>query len=215
MLTIHGRATSSNVQAVMWLVGELRLPYERIDRGHLHGGLEDPGFRALTPHGLVPVLEDDGQAVWESCAINRYLAARYGRGTSFWPEDAGARAKTDMWAEWAKTTLCPAFTGPIFWARVRTAARDRNEAALTASIDRFETALRLLEDQLGANAYVAGDAISLADIVVGHLLFRYFDIDIPRATFPVVRAYYDRLSARPAYREHVMVSYDPLRVEDA
>ena len=57
--------------------------------------------------------------------------------------------------------------------------------------------------------------IGLADIVCGHVLYRYFDIDIPRRDFPLVRAYYDRLTERPAFRDHVMVSYEALRAEGA
>ena len=215
MITIWGRATSSNVQAVMWLVGELDLAHERIDKGHVHGGLDDPGFRAMNPMGLIPVMRDGDLTLFESCAINRYLAARYGAGSGFWPDGPAVRATADMWAEWGKTTLCPAFTAPIFWSRVRTAAKDRDEAALTAAIDRFEGLLALVEARLGASDWVSGGRIGLADVMVGHLLFRYFDIDIPRRAFPRVEALYERYRVRPAYRAHVMTSYEPLRVAGA
>jgi glutathione S-transferase len=215
MLTIHGRATSSNVQLVMWAVGELDLPHERLDVGHVHGGTDTPAFRAMNPRGLVPVLCDGDLEVWESCAILRYLAARYGDGGAFWPADPASRARVDMWAEWGKNELSQAFTVPIFWSRVRTAARDRDAAALTAAIARFETHLDLLEAQLDGRAYVTGDLLSVADIVIGHLLFRWFDIDVPRRPRTNISAYYQRLVARPAYRRHVMVDYDALRVEGA
>ena len=214
MITVYGRATSSNVQAVMWGVGELGLAFRRLDYGHVHGGLDTPAFRALNPHGLVPVVQDGDVVVWESCAILRYLAARYGDGGAFWPADPAARARVDMWAEWAKTTFLPDFTGPIFWARVRTPAAQRDEAALTRAVARFETRLDALEAQLGGQAYLCG-AFSLADIVAGHVLYRWFTIDVPRRPRPAVEAYYQRLTGRPAFREHVMVSYDSLRVEGA
>lgn len=215
MLTVYGRATSSNVQAVMWGIGELGLAFERLDYGHIHGGLDTPEYRALNPHGLVPVLRDGDLVIWESCAILRYLAGRYGDGGAFWPVDPAARSQVDMWAEWAKVELSRAFTEPIFWSRVRTSAADRDEAALRAAIQWFEALLTVLEQQLNGRAYVTGAALCLADIVIGHLLFRYFDIDIPRADLPHVRAYYDRLTLRPAYQTHVMVSYDMLRAEEA
>ena len=60
-----------------------------------------------------------------------------------------------------------------------------------------------------------GDSLTLADVVIGHLLFRWFTMDIPRAANPVVEAYYHRLTERRAYRDHVMVSYDVLRAEGA
>ncbi|MEX0338300.1 MAG: glutathione S-transferase N-terminal domain-containing protein, partial [Arenibacterium sp.] len=58
MLTVYGRATSSNVQLVMWAIGELGLAHDRLDFGHLHGGLDTETFRALNPHGKIPVLRD-------------------------------------------------------------------------------------------------------------------------------------------------------------
>lgn len=215
MLTVYGRATSSNVQAVMWGLAELGLSADRLDYGHVYGGTDSPEFRAMSPHGLVPVLKDGDTAIWESCAIMRYLAARYGDGGEFWPADPVARAKVDMWAEWSKLTLSAQFTMPIFWSRVRTGAKDRDEAALGRAIKKYEASLQVLAHQLDLHDYVAGESFSLADVVVGHLMFRYFDIDIPRNAPPQVQAYYDRLIMRPAFREHVMVDYSPLTHPEA
>ena len=134
MLTIYGRATSSNVQLVMWAVGELGLEHSRLDYGHVHGGTDTPEFRAMNPRGRVPVLKDGDLIVWESCAILRYLAAQYGGGGAFWPADPAKRAGVDMWAEFGKNEMAQGFTGPIFWPRVRTAAKDRNEGALRDAI---------------------------------------------------------------------------------
>jgi len=164
---------------------------------------------------LVPTIRDGDLVLWESCAILRYLAAKYGDGGAFWPADPVARARIDMWAEWGKVNFARDFTVPIFWSRVRTAAADRDEAALVVALAKFDGYLGKLETQLGDNPYVAGADISLADIVISHVLFRYFDIDIPRTSRPAIDAYYKRLKARPAFREHVMVSYQDLRAEGA
>ncbi len=215
MLTVYGRATSSNVQVVMWALAELGLPHERLDYGHAHGGLDTDAFAALNPHRKIPVLRDGDLTVWESAAILRYLAARYGDGGAFWPADPAARARVDKWAEWGKTELVAGFTHPIFWPRVRTPAADRDEAALTAAIAKFETTLTRLGDRLADRPFVCGDSFTLADIVIGHLLYRWFTIDVPRQPNPAVEAYYDRLATRPAYRTHVMVPYDALRVDGA
>ena len=214
MLTVYGRATSSNVQAVMWGIGELGLDAERLDYGHVHGGTDTPEFRAMNPNGLVPVLKDEDLILWESCAILRYLAARYGDGGAFWPADPVERASVDMWAEWAKVNLTAAFTVPVFWSRVRTAAADRDEAALAEAIRHLDGLLDLLEDQLDGRGHICG-ALSLADIVAGHLLFRYFDIDVPRPERPRLEAYYARLRDRPAFIQHVMVDYSMLRHPEA
>ncbi|MDD9726222.1 glutathione S-transferase family protein [Roseovarius sp. SK2] len=215
MLTVYGRATSSNVQLVMWTLAELGLDCERLDYGHAHGGLDTPEFGSMNPHRKVPVLRDGDLVVWESTAILRYLASRYGDGGAFWPADPALRAPVDMWAEWAKSTLVAGFTHPIFWPRVRTPAADRDEARLAAAITAFDGHLARLADQLDAQPYICGDHFTAADIVAGHLLFRWFTIDVPRAANPTVEAYYNRLTQRPAYQTHVMVPYDALRVEGA
>ena len=214
-LTVYGRANSSNVQAVMWGLTELGLKADRLDYGHVHGGTDTPEFRAMSPHGRVPVLRDGDVVIWESCAILRYLATKYGDGVAFWPADPTARSQVDMWAEWAKLSLALGFTGPIFWPRVRFAAADRDVAALSAALDAFETELAKLEDVLAARDYVAGGQLSLADIVAGHLMYRYYDIDIERKSLPRVADWYARLAARPAYRAHVMISYSALAHPEA
>lgn len=215
MLTIYGRATSSNVQLVMWAVAELQLECDRLDYGHIHGGLDTPEFGVLNPHRKIPVLKDGDLVVWESAAILRYLAARYGSGGAFWPADPADRAAVDMWAEWGKNELCQAFTVPIFWSRVRTAVANRDDAALAGAIAVFDGYMQHLARQLGENPFVCGDALSAADIAIGHLLYRWFTMDISRAANPAVEAYYQHLTERPAYRAHVMVSYDVLRAEGA
>ena len=214
-LTVYGRANSSNVQVVMWGLTELGLSANRLDYGHVHGGTDTPGFRAMSPHARVPVLRDGDVVIWESCAILRYLASRYGVGGAFWPADPVARAQVDMWAEWSKLSLALGFTTPIFWPRVRFAAADRDAAALSAAIDAFEGELGKLEDAFATRAYVAGDHFSLADVIAGHLMYRYYDIDIPRKSLPRVADWYARLAARPAYRDHVMISYSALAHPEA
>lgn len=70
MLTIWGRKTSSNVQALMWCVGELGLDYLRFDVGHRYGGTDSEAFYQLNPNRTVPVLQDDeNPPLWETGAI--------------------------------------------------------------------------------------------------------------------------------------------------
>lgn len=212
MLTIWGRKTSSNVQALMWCVGELGLPYTRHDAGHRYGGTDTPEFLSMNPNGTVPVLRDgDGPALWETGAILRYLAARYGN-ESFWPADPVARVRIDKWAEWAKINVTLGFTAPIFWKVVRTAPAKQDPMAIAQAIGKLDPFLDIAEAQLTRSAFLAGDGFSLADIQFGHVLFRYFDIPIARQDRPALHHYYEALTARPAFREHVMLSYEELRV---
>ncbi len=213
VVEVWGRKTSSNVQALMWCIGELGLQYVRHDVGGIHGGTEDAAFLTMNPNGTIPVLKDiDLPPLWETGAICRHLATRYGRN-SFWPSDMTRRADVDRWAEWAKLNVAMAFTVPVFWRLVRTPKAQRDKKAIRAAVEVLEKKLGIADESLAKHRFLAGENFTLADIQFGHVLFRYYDIELQRAEFPNVRAYYNSLTERPAYCEHIMVSYDELRVE--
>lgn len=214
MLTVWGRKTSSNVQALMWCIGELGLSHRRHDVGHRYGGNDTAAFLAMNPNATVPVLRDDeGAPIWETGAILRYLAARYG-AASFWPTDHSTRAEVDQWAEWSKINVTLGFTAPIFWRVVRTAPSKRDTVAIAGALAALDPLLDIAEARLSDSKFLAGEYFTLADIQFGHVLYRYFDITIARKVRPALRDYYDALTRRTAFREHVMVSYDELRVLD-
>jgi glutathione S-transferase len=211
MITVWGRATSSNVQIVMWALAEIGLDCKRIDAGHSFGGLDTAEYRAMNPNGLVPTLIDgDEEPLWESAAIVRYLGAKYG-SEAFWPRDPAERARLDKWAEWIKTSFGPAFLPSIFWALLQR-PENRDKAAFAAAEQKVKPLARMLDARLAeGRPYLRGEEPCFADIIVGTLLYRYFTLDFERAETPNLRGYYDRLCARPAYAEHVMVSYDVLK----
>lgn len=211
MITVWGRATSSNVQAVMWALAELKLQAERIDVGGAFGALDTPEYRTMNPNGRIPVMKDGDLVLWESAACLRYLGARYG-GPAFWPADPGARASLDMWAEWIKTTFATAFNYGVFWQLVRTPSTERDMDQIAKNIEAVKPLATMLDDRIGEGPFLDGAELSFADVMVGHQLYRYYTLDIDRAETPHLDAYYARLVARPTYSEHVMVSYEPLRV---
>lgn len=210
MLKVWGRRNSFNVQKVMWLVGELGLAHEHIPAGGDFGRLDEPAFRALNPHGRVPVLEDGDLAVWESHAILRYLAARYGR-PQFWSDDPAERSHVDRWMDWAQAELQPAFLDGIFWGYYRTPETQRDWPAIRRSMKVCARHFGRLDAVLAKQPFVAGERLSLADIPAGTSLYRYFGLDLERPDLPHVAAWYERLQDRPAYREHVMIPFADLR----
>lgn len=212
MITVYGRATSSNVQIVMWAIAELGLEAERLDYGGAFGMVSDPAYLAMNPNGLIPTIRDGDLVLWESGAILRYLAARYG-DARFWPADPAARAPLDMWAEWAKTTFGPALF-PVFLQLVRTPPSKRDAGALARAAEALKPVALRLDARLGAGPFLAGADFTFADVAAGTLLYRYFTMEFERAEAPALRAYYDRLAARPAYATHAMVSFAPLMARD-
>ena len=210
MLKIWGRKNSINVQKVMWAVGELGLPHERIDAGGSFGGLNEPGFIAMNPMKRIPVIDDAGTVIWESHAITRYLCAQYGVGR-LWPESAVQRSAGDIWMEWTQTSLQPAFMNGVFWAFYRTPEAQRDWPAIRQSIQNTANLFHILDKHLAKRPFVGGEALTIGDIAPGAQLYRYFSLEIERPSLPHVEAWYERLCSRPAYREHVMVPFDELR----
>jgi len=210
MLKVWGRRSSFNVQKVLWLVDELRLPHEHIDAGGRFGGLDAPGFLAMNPHGKVPVIEDDGTVVWESHAILRYLAARHG-GARWWPDDPAERSLAERWMDWSQTTLQPDFLMGVFWGFYRTPAQQRDMPAIREKVAACAAHFQLLDRMLEDRYYLLGDELTLADIPAGTALYRYFALDIERPSVPNVAPWYSRLRERPAYRAHVMLPFEELR----
>ena len=78
MIKVYGRATSVNVQAVMWCITELGLEHEREDVGGAYGGTDTPEFLAKNPMVLIPVIEDGAVTLFETPTILRYVIRRYG-----------------------------------------------------------------------------------------------------------------------------------------
>lgn len=211
MLTVWGRRDSSNVQVVMWCIAELGLDCRRHDVGHRFGGNDTPEFLAMNPSGLVPVVRDgEDEPLFESAAILRYLASRYA-DAPFWPKDPSARARIDKWAEWAKLAIWVNFSGPVFWRIVRVPPADRDEAAIADAVAALTPKFAIAEARIAENGFIAGKDFTLADMQFGHLLYRYFDLPIDRPALPAIERYYAALTERPAFREHVMVSYEALQ----
>jgi glutathione S-transferase len=205
---VWGRNTSSNVMKVLWGLSELDLPFERIDVGGAFGRTDTAEYRAMNPTGLVPTLQEDGFTLWESNAILRYLAQIHASGSALWPTDAHARADIDRWMDAQQTVLNRPMSG-VFWGLVRTPAGQRDLKAIEASIAETARAWRMIEVRLNQHAFISGAAFALCDIPWGVHAHRWFGMDyqgLVRPEVPGLRAWYDRLCERPAYRKHVMAT---------
>jgi glutathione S-transferase len=202
MLKIFGRTNSINVQKVMWTVAELRLPHERVNAGMAHGVVGEPWYADLNPNRLVPAIDDDGVVLWESNVIVRYLAARHASGTLM-PADPAMRARAEMWMDWQQTSF-PGF-GPLFLGLIRTPPEKRDMAAIRAGQESTEAELRLLDKYLANRAYMIADDLTVADIPLGCVAYRWYALPIERPELPNLRGWYERLTTRPAFAQHVML----------
>ena len=204
MLKIYGRLTSVNVQKVVWCADELGLAYERIEAGGKYGVVGTPEYRAMNPNGLIPVIDDDGFVLWESNAIVRYLAGRYGEGT-LWPADARTRAEADRWMDWQATSFNPAFR-PAFIQLVRTPVAERDLAVVESSRVEVEKRFAILDTHLASHAFVAGAAFTMGDIPLGCSVDRWFKMPIVREAHPNVERWYQALRGRAGAQQVVSLA---------
>lgn len=203
MRQLLGRANSSNVMKVIWLLEEMGLPYERKDVGGAFGGNDTAEYRAMNPNGVVPTLVEDDFVLWESNVILRYLAASHEAGSQFWPRDLHARANVDRWMDWQQTTLGAPMT-VVFWGLVRTAPEKRDMVAIGKAAARLGELYGVLDRVLAGSDYIGGPALSLCDMAIAVHAHRWFSFEgIEKPEQPHLRAWYDRLLARPAYKQHV------------
>src|SRR5487761_2692010 len=130
---VWGRATSSNVMKVLWGLGELGLPFERIDVGGSFGKTDTPDYLGMNPTGLVPTLQEDDFTLWESNVICRYLCDQYAPASPLWPTEPKIRANIDRWMD-AQQTVLNRPMSQVFWGLVRTPADKRDMTAIAGAI---------------------------------------------------------------------------------
>lgn len=204
MPKIWGRNTSSNVQKVIWALGEMKLPFERIDVGGAFGKTKEAAYLAMNPNSLVPTLEEeDGFTLWESNSIIRYLAARHANRT-LEPADLRTRAVAQKWMDWQLSVLGPAIT-PVFWGLIRTPPEKRDANAIAAAKEKTVAAARIMDAQLGKTQYLAGNEFSYGDIPAGIMIHRYVQLIPERPATPGLDRWYAAISSRAAFKEQVAV----------
>jgi glutathione S-transferase len=203
MLKIWGRKNSSNVRKALWIAQELGLQYESINAGGAFGLNDQPEYLAKNPNGVVPMIEDGDFVLWESNAIVRYLAAQYGADAALYPADPKARAQADKWMDWTTST----FAGPfrtVFWGVLRTPAEQQDWNQINAAKATVENLLRIVDKTLASQPYLSGSEFGMGDIPLGSFIYAWLEMPIERSELPHLKAWYERLQQREAYRTAVM-----------
>lgn len=197
MLRLWGRLSSINVRKVVLCAQVLGLEFERIDAGLAYGVVNTPDYRAKNPNGLVPLLEDGEFTLWESNAIVRYLCAR--EGSLLYPQDLQRRADAERWMDWQQTTLNPAGS-PGFKQLIRTPEAQRDPAVIAASVTATEPLFAQLDEHLARQPFMAGDALTVADIPIACEVHRWWGLPQPRPAWPHLERWYAQWLALPASR---------------
>lgn len=194
MLKVLGRKTSGNVQKVIWLLEEMKQPYEREDYGRQFGNTGGD-YLKLNPNGKVPTLVDGDVVVWESNTILRYLGNKH--GGSFYPADPATRSHVERWMDWQLATLNNPYLAIFRDAKKPAAERSASFAGDAKELDQQ---LQILDAGIGGSGWIAGPGMSLADICLGPIIARCLDFPIELSALPKLRAWRERIGQRAAFK---------------
>jgi len=196
MIKIYGIAQSRALRP-LWVLEELGVPYELVKTNFATGDTRKPEFLKINPNGHVPALVDGDLVLWESLAINLYLADKYGRG-KLAPKDERERALTAQWSFWVMTE-CEAHLLACLLNRAGP-PQNRDEAKARAAEEAVQGPLRVLDAQLGGREYLLGSEFGLADLNVASVLLWSKPGKVDLARFPQAAAWLGRCTSRPALK---------------
>lgn len=199
MLRVLGRATSGNVQKVLFLLEEMKLPYQREDYGRQFNNTQDASYLGLNPNGKVPTLVDGDTVVWESNTILRYLANKHG-ATALYPTDPAARSQVERWMDWLLASL----NGP-YVAIFKESKKPAGERAASWDADAKElkAQLDILAKGTAGREFLAGKEFTLADISLAPIVHRCLDFPVDLPGLEGLRAWRDKVTSRPAFKKAV------------
>lgn len=195
MLRIYGSAKSRTLR-VLWMVGELGIPHEQKDWLPRAPETRTPEFYALNPNGRVPVIDDDGFVLYESMAINMYLAKKH--GSPLYPTDPGHEALAWQWSLWETDRLDRQIVNYVRHTKDLPEA-ERKPAVAEEAWKEVAPAFDALEKALAKKDWLAGPAFTVADLNVASALYRALTLDLDK--WPRLKAWLYRCWERPAAKK--------------
>ncbi len=196
-LIIHG-AFNTRTSRVTWMALELGLDFDHNPIHYSDGSTRTPEFLAINPNGTLPAIQDGDLCLWESLAINLYLANKHGGDLA--PRDAAEMGLAMQWSFWAATEVEEAALDALKH-RLLLPEGDRDEAALAAAEAKLAKPLSVLDGVLADRDYLFGGRFTVADLnvaaVVGWAKFAKLDL----SAWPNLTAWLDRCLGRPAFKQ--------------
>lgn len=199
MLTLYGQVASRAARC-LWVLEELQVPYKLHKVNQSVGESHTPEYLQVNPNGRVPAMRDGDLLMWESMAINLYLARQYGVG-SLWPAGAQDQARTTMWSFWAQNEL-EIYVVDFLRHRLLYPPEKRRPELADAALLALPKPLAVLDGALTGRDYLLGPAFSLADLNVASVLglghvYKHLDM----APYGQVNAWLERCLSRPAHQK--------------
>jgi glutathione S-transferase len=193
MIRLLGRQTSGNVQKVIFLLEELRVPYVREDYGRQFGNTNTDAYRALNPNAKVPTLVDGDVVIWESNTILRYLAAKHAELAGSTPAE---RSQIERWMDWQLAAVNPPYLAVFKDAKKPANERSADFAAQSADL---VAQLKILDGHLSGRPFIALDRFTLAEVALGPIVKRCLEFPIDHPALAELTRWQSAVDARPAF----------------
>jgi len=194
-IKIYGPAASRAARA-LWIVHELGVPFEHVPMEMKD--LKGPDYLKINPNGKVPTLVDGDFKLFESMAINLYLAKRFNK-ESFWPASAEDQALCYQWSFWGMTEVeKPLLT--VLIDMFMTAPDKRKPDAVAEAQKALPKPFGVLNAALEDREYLLGSTFTVADLNLASICSWAKPIKYDFKPFPKASAWLDRCLGRPAYK---------------
>jgi len=209
MLVVH-HLNNSRSQRILWLLEELGVDYQvkRYERDK-ETMLAPASLSQIHPLGKSPVISDGDSVVAESGAIVEYLVGRYGGGRLIPPASTPERLRYTYWLHYAEGSVMPPLLLKLVFDRIREApmpffvrpiARRIADTAMTSFVGpNIVRHFDFIESELGKSAWLAGEQFTAADVQMSFPLEAAAVRGDVTKTRPKLRAFLERIHARPAY----------------
>jgi glutathione S-transferase len=199
MLKLYGQYRSRAFR-VAWLLKESNIPYEHVNVTiNMEGATcKEPAYLALNPNARVPTIDDDGFVMWESAAINFYLAEKY--RSPLWPKDMEGKGRAYQWAFFIANDVEPHMI-TVMQHRVMFAPEKRNPALADAADGNLQPRLKVLDDFLSRNRFFDIDRWGLADFMVASVCYSFTVMKYDLAQYPSFQKWLTASIERPKAKE--------------
>ena len=192
---IYGVAGSRAIRS-LWAIEDIGVEYEHAAVNFMEES-KQAEYLAVNPNGRIPALQDGDITLFESMAINLYLAKTY--GGDLYPSDAAKEAQTWQWSVWVMTEIEPPQMD-ILVQKVFTPEDKRNPDAIAAAEKTLDRPLKVLNDTLAKKEWLVGDAFSIADLNVAGVMLILKIVKFDFSAYPNVKRWVDACYARPSLK---------------
>ena len=194
-LTIYGVPRSRAIRN-LWMAYELNIPFTHVETSFGPEGCRSPAFMAINPNGHIPAITDDGVMIWESMAINLYLARKHGGPLA--PTTIAEEGQMMAWTLWAATEVEPHASQTMYHTSMYP-PEQRDPSAVTKALAALVAPLAVMDAHLAAHGgFLVGGRFTAVDLNVAGCLFYLRFTPQALAELPHVRAWYAACITRPA-----------------